>query len=99
MMASAGPRRHCGSGRGWSCGLLLTEMLRATDLGLGYVRRARPWRNTLAVHHPANVMHDLAVTLTLGGDALGDIARAWALAGDHSADAANSTHAPLGFTH
>ncbi len=38
------------------------------------------WRKPLAVHDPAKVVLDLALTLALGGDCLADIA----LVGSHS---------------
>ena len=38
------------------------------------MRVQEPWRKALAVHDPAKVVLDLAVTLTLGGDRLSDVA-------------------------
>ena len=51
---------------GQAGGVLLTETIRAAGL-------AR-WRRPGAVHDPAKVVLDLAVTLALGGDCLADVA-------------------------
>ena len=55
-------------------GVLLTETIAATDLGRELSAGLAPWRKPLAVHDPAKVLTDLAVTLALGGDCLADVA-------------------------
>ena len=59
---------------GQAGGVLLTETVMATgfggELSVGLVL----WRRPSAVHDPAVVLLDLAVTLTLGGDHLADVA-------------------------
>ena len=49
-------------------GLALTETVRASGIDRSLSRALVPWRKPLAVHDPAKVVLDLAVTLTLGGD-------------------------------
>jgi hypothetical protein len=55
-------------------GLLLTETFRAVGLDRALSQALAGWRRPLAVHDPAKVICDLAVTLGLGGDCLADIA-------------------------
>ncbi|MBC7632039.1 IS1380 family transposase [Aeromicrobium sp.] len=55
-------------------GVLLTETVAATGLGRELSRELARWFKPLAVHDPAKVIADLAVTLALGGDCLADIA-------------------------
>lgn len=54
-------------------GSLLTEIVRVS--GVDRLLRAglTPWRKPLAIHDPAKVVTDLAVSLALGGDCLADI--------------------------
>ena len=47
--------------------MLLTETIAATGLERELASALAPWRKPLAVHDPAKVITDLAVTLTLGG--------------------------------
>jgi len=54
--------------------VLLTETVRASGLGQGLSTALDRWRKPTAVHDPAKVVLDLAVTLALGGDCLADIA-------------------------
>jgi hypothetical protein len=55
-------------------GVLLTETVAATGIGQELSNELARWRKPLAVHDPAKVITDLAVTLALGGDCLADIA-------------------------
>jgi Transposase DDE domain group 1 len=55
-------------------GLLLTEAVRISGLDRELSRALAPWRKPLAVHDPAKIVTDLAITLALGGDCLADIA-------------------------
>ena len=59
---------------GQAGGVLLTETIAATGLGRELSAALAPWRKPLAIHDPAKVLTDLAVTLALGGDCLADIA-------------------------
>ena len=59
---------------GQAGGVLLTETIAATGIGRELSAALGPWRKPLAVHDPAKVITDLAVTLALGGDCLADIA-------------------------
>ena len=59
---------------GQAGGVLLTETITAAGLGPAMSAALSDWRKPLAVHDPAKVVLDLAVTLALGGDALADIA-------------------------
>jgi len=68
VFGSTRPRR----GR-WG-GVLLTSAVAASGLGAGLSQALSPWRKPLAVHDPAKVLLDLAVTLALGGDCLADVA-------------------------
>jgi hypothetical protein len=55
-------------------GLLLTETIRTVGLDQALSRALASWRRPFAVHDPAKVITDLAVTLAIGGDCLADIA-------------------------
>ncbi len=52
----------------------MTEMVAVCGLGVALSSALAPWRKPLAVHDPAKVVLDLAVTLALGGDCLADVA-------------------------
>lgn len=67
------PCRHCGGG--YRRGALLTETIRVTGLDRVLSEALAPGQ-PFAIHDPANVILDLAVTLALGGDAISDIATA-----------------------
>jgi hypothetical protein len=55
-------------------GVLLTETVRAVALDQELSTALTRWRHPNAVHDPAKIVLDLAVTLALGGDCLADIA-------------------------
>ncbi len=55
-------------------GVLLTRTAYATGLSGALSEALVPWRKPLAVHDPAKVLTDLALSLVLGGDALCDAA-------------------------
>jgi len=59
---------------GQAGGVLLTETIAAAGLGPAMSAALSGWRKPLAVHDPAKVVLDLAVTLVLGGDCLADVA-------------------------
>lgn len=59
---------------GQAGGVLLTETVRASGIGEFLTAGLAPWRMPSAVHDPAKVILDLALTLALGGDCLADIA-------------------------
>jgi len=59
---------------GQAGGVLLTATIAASGLGPAMSDALSAWRKPLAVHDPAKVVLDLAVTLALGGDCLADIA-------------------------
>ncbi len=59
---------------GQAGGVLLTETVTATGLGAAMSAALSPWRKPTAVHDPAKVLADLALTLAVGGDHLSDIA-------------------------
>ncbi len=59
---------------GQAGGVLLTETVAAAGLGPAMSVALSPWRKPLAVHDPAKVLMDLAVTLAVGGDCLADVA-------------------------
>ncbi len=54
--------------------MLLTETIRASGIGQELSTGLGRWRKPTAVHDPAKVVLDLAVTLALGGDCLADVA-------------------------
>jgi hypothetical protein len=55
-------------------GVLLTEAVRVAGLGRELSAVLAPWRKPLAIHDPAKVIADLAISLALGGDCLADVA-------------------------
>jgi len=59
---------------GQAGGVLLTETVRVSGLGVELSAALGRWRKPFAVHDPARVVLDLALTLALGGDCLADIA-------------------------
>jgi len=59
---------------GQAGGVLLTETIRASGLGQELSAALDRWRKPTAVHDPAKIVLDLALTLALGGDCLADIA-------------------------
>ena len=59
---------------GQAGGVLLTETIRAAGLDAELAAGLARWRRPGAVHDPAKVVLDLAVTLALGGDCLADVA-------------------------
>ena len=54
--------------------VLLVEAVRATGIDQVLHDGLAPWRKPTAVHDPAKVLLDLAVTLAAGGDCLADVA-------------------------
>lgn len=62
------------SAAGQAGGVLLTETIRASGLGVELSAALGRWRRPTAVHDPAKIVLDLALTLALGGDCLADIA-------------------------
>jgi len=63
-----------GSAVGQAGGVLLTRAVRASGLDVALSAELARWRKPAAVHDPAKVLMDLAVTLALGGDTCSDIA-------------------------
>lgn len=59
---------------GQAGGVLLTSTVRAAGLGVGLSAALAPWRPANAVHDPAKILLDLALTLALGGDTCSDLA-------------------------
>ncbi|HZW42940.1 MAG TPA: transposase, partial [Dermatophilaceae bacterium] len=59
---------------GQAGGVLLTEAVRASGLDTALSASLAPWRKPLAVHDPAKVVLDLALSLAVGGDCLADVA-------------------------
>jgi len=55
-------------------GVTLVETLRVSGLDAALTRALSPWRKPTAVHDPAKVVCDLALTLAVGGDCLADVA-------------------------
>lgn len=76
---------------GHAGGALLTEAIRVTGLDRALSESLGSWRKPLAIHDPAKVILDLAVTLALGGDALSDIATVRAEPGVYGAVASDAT--------
>jgi hypothetical protein len=62
------------SAAGQAGGVLLTDTIRISGLGAELSAALDRWRRPTAVHDPAKIILDLAVTLALGGDCLADIA-------------------------
>jgi hypothetical protein len=54
--------------------VLLIDTARAVGLDRALSRTLQPWRRPTAVHDPAKILCDLAVSLALGGDCLADVA-------------------------
>jgi hypothetical protein len=54
---------------GQAGGVLLTDTIAVSGLGRELSAALSRWRRPLAIHDPAKVITDLAVTLTLGGTA------------------------------
>jgi DDE family transposase len=59
---------------GQAGGVLLTETIRTSGVDVGLSRALARWRKPTAVHDPAKIVLDLAVSLALGGDCLADVA-------------------------
>jgi hypothetical protein len=59
---------------GQAGGVLLTSTVRAAGLDGALCAALAPWRPANAVHDPAKVLLDLAMTLALGGDTCSDLA-------------------------
>ena len=57
---------------GQAGGMLLTETVHASGLGHHLKTALAPWKKPFAIHDPAKILLDLAITLGLGGDALSD---------------------------
>jgi len=76
---------------GQAGGVLLTETIRAAGLDAGLSAGLARWRRPGAVHDPAKVVLDLAVTLALGGDCLADVAVVRAEPGVYGAVASDPT--------
>jgi hypothetical protein len=55
-------------------GVTLVEAVRVSGIDRGLSVALEAWRKPTAVHDPAKVLVDLAVTLALGGDCLADVA-------------------------
>ena len=54
--------------------VLLTDTVGVSGLDVALTQALAPWRKPTAVHHPAKIMLDLAVSLAVGGDCLADVA-------------------------
>ena len=72
-------------------GLLLTETVRTVGLDRALSAALGPWRPRNAVHDPAKIVLDLAVTLAVGGDCLADVAVLRAEPGVYGAVASDPT--------
>lgn len=59
---------------GQAGGVLLIETIRASGLAVGLSAALARWRKPTAVHDPAKIVLDLALTLAFGGDCLADVA-------------------------
>ena len=55
-------------------GVMLTETIAASGLATQLRAALAPWRKDLAVHDPAKVLLDLALSVALGGEHLSDVA-------------------------
>ena len=62
------------SAAGQAGGVLLTETIQTSGLGVALSAALGRWRRPTAVHDPAKIVLDLALTRALGGDCLADIA-------------------------
>jgi len=76
---------------GQAGGVLMTQTITTTGLGRELSVALDRWRRRLAVHDPAKVLLDLAVTLALGGDCLADIGLLRAEPGVYGAVASDPT--------
>jgi Transposase DDE domain group 1 len=65
--AGTGVVSHAGS-------VVLLEAIRASGLDRALSAALQPWRRPTAVHDPAKIVLDLAVSLAVGGDCLADVA-------------------------
>jgi hypothetical protein len=54
--------------------VLLCDTIRASGLDAALAAGLEPWRKPTAIHNPAKIVLDLAVSLAVGGDCLADIA-------------------------
>ncbi|SDU73365.1 Transposase DDE domain group 1 [Gordonia westfalica] len=54
--------------------VLLTKTVDVSGLGADLTAAMAPWRTTAAVHDPAKIVLDLAMTLAAGGDCVADVA-------------------------
>jgi len=54
---------------------LLLRTAQTVGLTAGLSKVLAPWRKPLAIHDPAKIVLDLAVSLAMGGDCLADIAQ------------------------
>jgi len=59
---------------GQAGGVLLTETVRAAGLDQAMSAGLARWRKPIAVHDPAKIVLDLALSLAVGGDCLADVA-------------------------
>ena len=71
--------------------MLLTDTVRLSGLGPGLSAALAQWRKPTAVHDPAKIVLDLALSLALGGDCLADIAVLRAEPGVHGQVASDPT--------
>ena len=55
-------------------GVMLTDTIAVSGLGTQLRAALAPWRKDYAVHDPAKVLLDLALTVALGGEHLSDVA-------------------------
>lgn len=55
--------------------MLLLRTAQTVGLSAGLSKALAPWRRPLAIHDPAKIVLDLAVSLAIGGDCLADIAQ------------------------
>ena len=69
------PRVHVDTSRcsavGQAGGVLLTETVQVSGVGSALSSALSAWRKPIAVHDPAKVILDLALSLALGGDCPG----------------------------
>jgi Transposase DDE domain group 1 len=65
--SGAGVVSHAGS-------VLLLDTIRASGLDQALSVAVEPWRRPTAVHDPAKILLDVAVSLAVGGDCLADVA-------------------------
>jgi hypothetical protein len=76
---------------GQTGGVVLTEIIPVSGVGLELSATLGRWRKPAAVHDPAKIVLDLALTLALGGDCLADIALLRAEPGVYGRVASNPT--------